>query len=49
MTIKIDMEKALDFMEWSFIIKILNCMGFLNTWTNWIREYISIVSDIGHK
>ena len=34
--IKIDMEKAFDRMEWSFILTILNKLGFHPTWINWI-------------
>lgn len=38
--IKIDIEKAFDFMEWSFLLSL----GFNQKWINWIKEYISTVS-----
>lgn len=44
MAIKINMEKAFNFMEWSFIIKILDSLGFHSKWIMWIKECISIVS-----
>jgi hypothetical protein len=36
MAIKIDMEKAFDRMEWSFIFTILSKLGFAPMWINWI-------------
>jgi hypothetical protein len=36
MAVKIDMEKAFDRMEWSFILAILSKLGFHPTWINWI-------------
>lgn len=44
MTIKYDMEKAYDQVEWSFIIKVLNCFGFSDIWCHWILQCISTVS-----
>ena len=41
MAIKIDMEKAFDRMEWSFILAILSKLGFHPIWINWIRICIS--------
>jgi hypothetical protein len=41
MAVKIDMEKAFDRMEWSFIFAILSKLGFDPTWINWIRIYIT--------
>jgi hypothetical protein len=41
MAIKIDMEKAFDRMEWSFILAILSKLGFHPTWINWVRIHIS--------
>jgi hypothetical protein len=41
MGIKIDMEKAFDPMEWSFILAILSKLGFHPIWINWIRICIS--------
>ena len=41
MAIKIDMEKAFDHMEWSFILAILNKLAFHPTWIHWIRICIT--------
>jgi hypothetical protein len=41
MAVKIDMEKAFDRMEWSFILTILSALGFHSTWINWIRICIT--------
>ena len=41
MAIKIDMEKAFNRMEWSFILAILSKLGFHPTWINWVRICIS--------
>lgn len=41
MDIKMDMEKAFDFMEWKFMLAIFNCLGFKQTWINWINECIT--------
>ena len=37
MFLNIDMEKAFDKMEWDFILSIMEKLGFLSTWVNWIR------------
>jgi hypothetical protein len=44
MAINIDMEKAFDKMEWSFLFSILNKLGFHAKWINWIRLCISTSS-----
>lgn len=44
MAVKIDMEKAFDFMEWSSISKIFNSLGFHSRWVKWIGECITTVS-----
>jgi hypothetical protein len=44
MAVKIDMEKAFDRMEWSFILAILSKLGFHPTWINWARICISSLS-----
>jgi hypothetical protein len=41
MAIKIDMEKAFDHREWSFILAISSKLGFHPTWINWIRICIT--------
>jgi len=42
--VNIDMEKAFDKMEWSFLLAILQKLGFHPTWINWIRICISTTS-----
>jgi hypothetical protein len=44
MAVKIDMEKAFDRMEWSFIFAILSKLGFAPMWINWIRICITTPS-----
>jgi hypothetical protein len=41
MAVKIDMEKAFDRMEWSFLFSILHQLGFSPIWINWIRICIT--------
>ena len=42
--IKLDMEKAYDGLEWDFIRKCFQELGFHSTWIKWIMEAISSVS-----
>jgi len=42
--IKIDMKKAYDRVEWDFILKCLQELGFHPIWNSWIQECISSVS-----
>ena len=42
--IKLDMEKTYDRIEWDFILKYRQEMGFHPTWNSWIKECISSVS-----
>ena len=42
--IKLDMEKAYDRLEWDFILKCLQELGFHPVWNKWIMECISTVS-----
>jgi hypothetical protein len=44
MALKLDMEKAFDSMEWSFLLKILTLLGFHPTWINWIGQCITTSS-----
>jgi hypothetical protein len=44
MAVKIDMEKAFDRMEWSFIFVILTKLGFAPMWIDWIRICITLPS-----
>ena len=39
--LKMDMEKAYDRMEWSFLLKIMEILGFNAQWISLIRECIS--------
>ncbi|KAK3007529.1 hypothetical protein RJ639_013237 [Escallonia herrerae] len=41
MAIKIDMEKAYDKMEWSFILNVLKNFGFDQKWIGWVEQCIS--------
>jgi hypothetical protein len=36
--------KAFDIMEWTFLLSILEKLGFSSTWLAWIRTYISSTS-----
>ena len=38
---KLDIEKAYDQINWKFILKVLEKMGFGNKWVNWIEWCIS--------
>jgi hypothetical protein len=44
MFLKMDMEKAFDRMEWTFLLAILEKLGFSSTWISWIRVCISTPS-----
>jgi hypothetical protein len=44
MAVNIDMKKAFDKMEWSFLLAILTKLDFHPMWINWIRLYISTSS-----
>ena len=42
--LKLDMSKVYDRLEWGFLKKIMEKMGFHPTWIGWIMEYIQSVS-----
>ena len=44
MTMKLDMSKAYDRVEWKFLLEIMDRMGFHFKWIGWILECISSVS-----
>jgi hypothetical protein len=40
-SLKLDMEKAFDSMEWNFLLQILKLLGFHPIWINWISQCLS--------
>ncbi|RVW73236.1 LINE-1 reverse transcriptase-like [Vitis vinifera] len=41
---KLDIEKAYDHVEWSFVVSVMSMMGFGEKWIRWIKWCISTVS-----
>jgi hypothetical protein len=41
MFMKLDMEKAFDRIEWTFLLAVLEKLGFNPVWISWIRTCIS--------
>lgn len=44
MTLKLDMSKAYDHVEWASLLNSMENMGFNQKWCGWIRSYISSTS-----
>ena len=44
MAMKLDMSKAYDRVEWIFLVKLMERMGFREKWIGWVYECISLVS-----
>lgn len=40
---KLDIQKAYDFLNWDFLIQMLERMGFGARWIRWIKHYIGTV------
>ena len=41
MFLNMDMKKALDKMEWCFLLAIMKKLGFDDTWIGWIESYVT--------
>ena len=44
MALKLDMSKAYDRVEWTFLEKIILKLGFQNSWVSLIMECITMVT-----
>ena len=43
-TLKLDIEKAYDIVEWAFLFETLKQLGFHKIWIAWIKECVTTVS-----
>ena len=41
---KLDIEKAYDYLNWNFLLGVMEKMGFGRKWLNWIQWCISTVT-----
>lgn len=41
LALKIDITKAFDTLDWRFLLKVLRCFGFNDTFCNWISSILS--------
>ena len=37
---KVDFAKAYDSLDWRFLLIVLKCRGFLEVWTNWMKQCV---------
>ena len=44
MTVKLDMNKAYDKVEWNYLQKLMEKMGFCTRWIELMMEYVSTIS-----
>ena len=44
LALKIDMEKAYDYLEWNFVEKVLQCFGFPSMWIQWVMQCVPTTS-----
>ena len=44
LALKLDISKAYDLIEWQFLHSIMDKLGFLVTWINWVMGCITTPS-----
>ncbi|GJS39855.1 putative RNA-directed DNA polymerase, eukaryota, reverse transcriptase zinc-binding domain protein [Tanacetum coccineum] len=42
MFLKLDIEKAFDSLSWSFLLSIMEQVGFSSKWRKWIHSYLNL-------